>query len=73
MKLSGLAKLAIDTYGGLDRWRQFKTVSARLLNGGVLWPLKSQQGILDVVHVRPAEHRQPRRRPDLLLRCRRST
>jgi len=52
MKLSSLAKLAIDTYGGLDRWRQFKTVSARLLNGGVLWPLKRQQGVLDDVHVR---------------------
>ncbi len=52
MKLSSLAKLAIDTYGGLDRWRQFKTVSARLLNGGVLWPLKRQQGVLDDVRVR---------------------
>lgn len=51
MKLSSLAQLAIDAAGGLDRWRQFKTVSARLLNGGVLWPLKQQQGVLDDVHV----------------------
>lgn len=52
MKLSSLAQLAIDAAGGLDRWRQFKTASARLLNGGVLWPLKHQQGVLDDVHVR---------------------
>lgn len=52
MKLSNLAQLAIDAAGGLDRWRQFKTASARLLNGGVLWPLKHQQGVLDDVRVR---------------------
>ena len=57
MKLNGLAQLAIDAAGGLDRWCQFATASARLLNGGVLWPLKHQQGVLDDVHVRvrPAE------------------
>jgi hypothetical protein len=52
MRLSSLAKLAIDAHGGLDRWRQFKTISTRLLNGGALWPLKHQQGVLDDVHVR---------------------
>lgn len=52
MKLSSLAQLAIDAAGGLDRWRQFETVSARLTNGGVLWPLKHQQGVLDDVRVR---------------------
>jgi hypothetical protein len=52
MKLSSLAQLAIDAAGGLDRWRQFETVSARLAAGGVLWPLKHQQGVLDDVRVR---------------------
>src|SRR6516225_7864570 len=47
-----LDKLAIEAHGGLDRWRQFKTVSARLLNGGALWPLKHQEGVLDDVRVR---------------------
>ena len=47
-----LAKLAIEAHGGLDHWRRFKTVSARLLNGGALWPLKRQQGVLDDVRVR---------------------
>lgn len=53
VKLSSLAQLAIDA-AGLDRWRRFETVSARLLNGGVLWPLKRQQGVLDDVRVRVA-------------------
>ena len=52
MKLSNLAQLVIDAAGGLDRWRQFNTVSARLLNGGALWPLKRQQGVLDDINVR---------------------
>jgi hypothetical protein len=47
-----LAKLAIEAHGRLDRWRRFKTVSARLHNGGALWPLKHQQGVLVEVRVR---------------------
>jgi hypothetical protein len=50
--LTDLTKLAIDAYGGLDHWRQFETASAHLKIGGVLWPLKHQQGVLDDVHVR---------------------
>ena len=49
--MSDLATLAIDAHGGLDRWRQLKTVSARLVQGGVLWQLKGQNGVLDDVHV----------------------
>ena len=45
--LNGLAELAIDAHGGLDRWRQYRTVSADLVNGGALWPLKGQAGVLD--------------------------
>ena len=52
MGLSSLAQRAIDAAGGLHRWRQFEAVSARLSNGGVLWPLKRQQGVLDDVRVR---------------------
>jgi hypothetical protein len=52
MNSLSLDKLAIDAHGGLDRWRRFKTVSARLLNGGALWPLKHQQGVLDDLRVR---------------------
>lgn len=49
--MNDLAKFAIEAHGGLDRWRQLKTVSARLLQGGVLWALKGKNGILNDVHV----------------------
>jgi hypothetical protein len=49
--MNDLAKFAMDAHGGLDRWRQLKTVSARLLQGGVLWGLKGKDGILNDVHI----------------------
>jgi len=32
-----LAKLAIEAHGGLERWNSFTTLSAHLIQGGVLW------------------------------------
>src|SRR5438445_6668837 len=49
--MSALATLAMDAHGGLDRWHKLKTVSARLLQDGVLWKLKRQDGTLRDVHV----------------------
>ena len=49
--MSELATLAMDAHGGLDRWRKLKTVSARLLQDGVLWKLKGQEDVLRDVHV----------------------
>jgi hypothetical protein len=49
--MNDLARFAIEAHGGLDHWRQLKTVSARLLQGGVLWALKGKNGILNDVHV----------------------
>lgn len=49
--MSDLAKLAMDAHGGLDRWRKLNTVSARLLQDGVLWKLKGHDGVLHDVHV----------------------
>ena len=37
-----LSQLAIDAHGGLDRFRQFSYLSARLEQGGVLWALKGK-------------------------------
>ena len=45
--MTDLATFAMDAHGGLERWRQLKTISARLLQGGVLWKLKGQEGVLD--------------------------
>jgi hypothetical protein len=50
--LNSLLQLTIDAHGDFDRWRRLKSVSARLRSGGVLWPLKHQQGVLDDVYVR---------------------
>jgi hypothetical protein len=49
--MSDLATFAMDAHGGLDRWRKLKTLSARLLQGGVLWKLKGQDGFLSDVRV----------------------
>jgi hypothetical protein len=49
--MSDLATLAINAHGGLDRWRRFRTVSAHLVQGGVLWKVKGQDGVVDDVHL----------------------
>jgi hypothetical protein len=53
-----LVQLTIDAHGGFERWRRFEHVSAHLRNGGVLWALKHQQGVLDDVNVRVALRRE---------------
>ena len=40
-----------DAHGGMDRWKQFETVSAHLVQGGVLWQVKGQAGKLDETNV----------------------
>ena len=49
--MNDLATLAINAHGGLERWRRLKTVTAHLLQGGVLWKVKGQDGVLDDVHL----------------------
>jgi hypothetical protein len=46
-----LAKLAIEAHGGLERWNRFTTLSAHLIQGGVLWAVKGKAGVLDDVTV----------------------
>lgn len=49
--ISPLAQEIIDAHGGLERWRQFDTAAADLVQGGVLWALKGQAGVLDRTRV----------------------
>ena len=35
-----LLETVIEAHGGLERWGQLHTVSARLVQGGALWALK---------------------------------
>ena len=56
--MNSLVQQTIDAHGGFQRWRRFEHVSAHLRNGGVLWALKHQQGVLDEVNVRVALRRE---------------
>ncbi|MET3723686.1 hypothetical protein [Sphingomonas trueperi] len=42
-----LAAEIIDAHGGLERWKRHDRLTAHLTQGGVLWPLKGQGGVLD--------------------------
>lgn len=45
--MNELLKLAVDAHGGLERWKTFSKLTARVNAGGVLWPLKGVPGLLD--------------------------
>jgi hypothetical protein len=54
--MSDLLETALRAHGGLERWSQLDIVSARLIQGGVLWLLKGQAGVLDDVVVTARLH-----------------
>jgi hypothetical protein len=54
--MSDLLETVINAHGGMERWNQLDRVSARLLQGGALWALKGQAGVLDVVVVTASLH-----------------
>jgi hypothetical protein len=54
--MNSLAKLTIDAHGGLDRWGKFKTVSADLVQGGVLWQVKGHASTLERTNVTVGLH-----------------
>jgi hypothetical protein len=56
--MSDLLEAVIEAHGGLERWNQLETISARLAQGGVLWALKGQAGVLDDVVVTASLHRE---------------
>ena len=60
----------IAAHGGLERWNKLTSVTAHLINGGALWALKGQGGVIDDVNVRVDLHREftshfPFGRPEL--------
>ena len=44
--MSSLANKIIDAHGGLEQWRKFSRLKAKLAQGGALWTLKGQQTTL---------------------------
>jgi len=49
--MNDLLETVLEAHGGVPGWKQFETVSARLVQGGALWALKGQPGVLDNVFV----------------------
>jgi hypothetical protein len=56
--VTDLLQTAIEAHGGLECWSRLDHVSARLSQGGVLWPLKGQAGVLDDVVVTASLHQE---------------
>jgi hypothetical protein len=56
--MNDLLETVIEAHGGLERWNQLDSVSARLTQGGVLWPFKGQAGVLDDVVVTASLHEE---------------
>jgi len=49
--MNRIAQDIVNAHGGLDEWRKFRFVSARLDQGGALWGLKGKSGMLDHTRV----------------------
>ena len=56
--MSDLLDKVIEAHGGLDRWSELNEISAHLVQGGALWGLKGQAGVLDDVTVTVALHEE---------------
>src|SRR5437879_4017719 len=56
--MSDLLETVIEAHGGLERWNQLNNVSTRLIQGGALWALKGQPGVLDDVVVTASLHQE---------------
>jgi len=49
--MTDLLDTLVEAHGGLRRWNELETVTARLVQGGSLWELKGQLGVPDDVFV----------------------
>lgn len=56
--MNDLLKLTIDAHGGLDNWKKYENVSARLKIGGVTWAFKQVPGIMDNISVKLSTQKQ---------------
>ena len=56
--MADLLDTVVEAHGGLERWNQLDNVSARLIQGGALWELKGQAGVLDDVVVTASLHEE---------------
>ena len=45
--MNDLLETVIEAHGGLGRWRELDTISARLVQGGALWTLNRSYGVVE--------------------------
>lgn len=57
-KLLATLDSAFEAAGGLERWREHSFLSAHLSQGGGLWAMKGQAGVLDDVRIDVALHQE---------------
>ena len=56
--MTDLLDKVVEAHGGLARWNELETVSAHLIQGGVLWSVKGQEGVLDDVFATASLHEE---------------
>ena len=56
--MSHLLETVIEAHGGFERWNQLDAISVHGVNGGALWALKGQPGVLDNVYARASLHQE---------------
>ncbi|TKK91415.1 hypothetical protein FDA94_01070 [Herbidospora galbida] len=56
--MSDLKDIVIAAHGDLDRWRSLSRLTARVVNGGALWDIKGQDGVLTHYTASIELHRQ---------------
>jgi hypothetical protein len=56
--MTDLLDRLVEAHGGLQRWNELQTVTAHLAQGGAVWALKGQQGVLDDVFITAKLHEE---------------
>jgi hypothetical protein len=56
--MTSLLKLATDAHGGVDRWKQLKTLKAHLSVTGAIWHVKGKPDILKDIRIELPLHEE---------------
>jgi len=56
--MTDLLDRLVEAHGGLERWDELQTVTAHLAQGGAVWALKGQPGVLDDVFITASLHEE---------------
>lgn len=49
--MNNLLEFTINAHGGIENWKKFETITARLICDGVLWSMVGQPGTVDDIYV----------------------